>query len=119
MYAQATDVFDIIAEQEIEIFVNVISRLEFVDLIFRKQITLGAIKLFDLTNPKTPNQNLYRHLKYIRDKNKENEKKGMSFKIGEFDLKKLRKEIVASSGIIGWKQFCDTYTNPHLVCCTS
>ncbi len=53
LHSQDSEIFDLLAEREVGIFANVISRLEFVDLIFRKQVTLGAIQLYEGTNPKT------------------------------------------------------------------
>lgn len=48
---QAIEIFEILAEKGIPIFANVISRLEFIDLLFRKQITYGSIELFNNLSP--------------------------------------------------------------------
>jgi hypothetical protein len=114
LHAKASEVFDLLADREVGIFANVISRLEFVDLIFRKQVTLGAIQLFEGTNPKTAHQNLYRLLKDIRDKDTFGLKNKQSFKVSEGQLKKLRKELTLAVGARAWKNFCDTYVGEML-----
>jgi hypothetical protein len=43
LYNVASQVHDILAEREIAIYTNVISRMEFVDLIFRKQVDRESI----------------------------------------------------------------------------
>jgi hypothetical protein len=114
VYHEALDVFLILEEKSIPIHTNVVGRMEFVDLVFRKQLTLGAIKIFSLMNPKTSHKSLYDFLKKIRDDDTAIKKTGQSFKIGEKQLKKLRDKIEESSGESGWRQFCSTYVGEML-----
>lgn len=111
----ASQVLDILAEHEIPIHANVISRMEFIDLIFRKQITLGAIRLFDSLNPTIAAKSLFNFLKNIRDKNTASKRENRSYKIDEGRLKKLRKELSHALEIMSWKTFCKTYSGKMLV----
>lgn len=47
LHHRANDILDLLSEREVALYANVISRLEFVDLIFRKQVTQGAIQQFN------------------------------------------------------------------------
>jgi predicted nucleic acid-binding protein len=111
----ASQVLDVLAEYELPVHANVISRMEFTDLIFRKQITLGAIRMFDSLRPTVAPQSLFNLLKNIRDKNTANRREGRSYKIDEGQLKKLRKELSQALGIMSWKNFCETYSGKMLV----
>ena len=111
----ASQVLDVLAEHEIPIHANVISRMEFIDLIFRKQITLGAIRLFDSLKPTIASKNLFNLLKDIRDKNTASQRENRSYKIDEGRLKKLRKELSQVLEIMSWKKFCKTYSGKMLV----
>lgn len=114
LFAKATEVFDLLADLQIPIYANVISRLEFIDLIFRKQITLGALKVFEELDPHTAYKDLFNLLRNIRDQNTAVKKRGRSFKIDEGRLKNLRGEIELASGTGGWLQFCAKYSGPML-----
>jgi hypothetical protein len=89
--------------------------MEFVDLILRKQITKGCIKLFEKIERGVHNQELFNLLKNIRDNNTAAERNKESFKIGEGQIKKLRKLIVDSTAGTDWKNFCAEYTHSVLV----
>ncbi|MBN8538042.1 MAG: hypothetical protein J0M15_13390 [Deltaproteobacteria bacterium] len=115
VYQQALDVFLILEEKNIPIHTNVIGRMEFIDLVFRKQLTLGAIKTFNSMNPKSSHKSLYDLLKKIRDDDTAIKKLGQSFKIGENQLKKLKEKIEESAGQLGWRQFCSTYAGEMLI----
>lgn len=110
----ANKVFDLLADREIPIYVNVISRIEFVDLIFRKQITLGAIRVFNSLDSNTAHRSLFNLLKNIRDRDTADRKNGNSYKIGEVQLKNLRRELERSLGLDGWKEFCKHYAGEML-----
>lgn len=86
-YKQAQDVFEILEEKNIPVHTNVIGRMEFVDLVFRKQLTIGAISLFDSMNPQTEHKNLFDFLKKIRDDNTAAKRNKQSYKKGENQLK--------------------------------
>lgn len=114
LFNHATDVFDLLADHKVGLYANVISRLEFVDLIFRKQITNGAISLLGTVNPTTTQKSLFNLLKNIRDTNKGEANVGNSYKINEGRLKNLRKELEAAAGQGSWKSFCETYSGVYL-----
>jgi hypothetical protein len=114
-YKQAQEVFEILEEQNIPVHTNVISRMEFVDLIFRKQLTIGAISLFESLNTQTEHKNLFDFLKKIRDDNTAAKRNKQSYKIGENQLKKLRAKIENSAGAAGWKSFCLKYAGLMLL----
>lgn len=113
IYKEAIEISDILSEAEIPIFANVISRMEFIDLIFRKQITMGAIQVFEELNYTQKNKDLYNQLKNIRDQNSSNMKKGRSFNIGERKLKDLRK-LLNDTTPDGWMKFCNQYAGEKL-----
>lgn len=83
LYDVASQVHDLLAERKIPIHANVISRMEFVDLIFRKQITFGAIQLFDAVKAGPAPKSLFNLLKNIRDKDTASQKEKKSYKIDE------------------------------------
>lgn len=114
LYDQALEIFDLLAEFQIQIFANVISRMEFVDLIFRKQVTVGAINLFNEMNPKSIHTNLFNLLKNIRDQDVAHKKKKLSYKISENRLKALREELEATAGPTKWINFCAMYSGEKL-----
>lgn len=114
LHKTANDCFDVLAEHEIPIYANVISRMEFVDLIFRKQITQGAIQLFETVDANTDQKNLFNLLKNIRDQDTAHKRDQKSFKIDEARLKRLRKEIELVDGISGWKNFCKMFVGEML-----
>lgn len=115
VYKQALEVFLVLEEQNIPIYTNVVGRMEFVDLVFRKQVTLGAIKVFGALNPKSSHKALYDLLKKIRDDDTASNRNGQSFKVGEKQLKKLREKIVESTGEKGWQSFCSKYVGQMLI----
>lgn len=114
-YKQALEVFEVFEEQDIPIHTNVIGRMEFVDLVFRKQLTIGAISLFESMSPQTEHKNLFDFLKKIRDDNTAAKRSNQSYKIGENQLKKLRAKIENSAGAAGWKSFCSKYAGQMLL----
>jgi phage-related protein len=60
-HQSAEQVLDLLASKKMSIFANVISRMEFIDLIFRKQVTNGAIYVlhcFIKQSAKTEKQDL-------------------------------------------------------------
>lgn len=115
LYDVASQVHDLLAERKIPIHANVITRMEFVDLIFRKQITFGAMQLFDSVKAGPVPRSLFNLLKDIRDKNTASQKEKKSYKIDEHRLKRLRKELEQALEIMSWKKFCKTYAGKMLV----
>ena len=115
VHQKAVEAFDLLAEFEVRIYANVISRMEFVDLVLRKQITLGAIQTFERMNAKSAHATLFKLLKNIRDENVAHRRKGPSYKISESTLKKLRKEMEAAAGSKGWSVFCASYLGEILL----
>jgi hypothetical protein len=115
VYKQALEVFLILEEQNIPIHTNVVGRMEFVDLVFRKQVTLGAIQVYNGMSSKTAHKNLYDLLKNIRDEDTAARKQGQSYKIGEKRLKKLKERFIESSGDTGWQKFCSKYSGQMLI----
>ena len=93
----------------VPVFANVISRMEFIDLLFRKQITADAIEVFHQLDPKSENKNLYNFLKSIRDENTAFKRDGQSYKVNEGKLKKLKFHISSEADLKSWKDFCLKY----------
>src|SRR4051812_22309580 len=91
LFEKANDVLDILSENSIPIYANVISRMEFVDLILRKQLTAACVALFDELEPDSDNKELFNLLKNIRDRNTAALRINESYKISETQIKKLRK----------------------------
>ena len=114
LFGIANDVFDALAENEIPIFANVISRMEFVDLIFRKLVTNGCIELFATMTKESFDTPIYRITKDIRDKDTAARKNNQSYKIDESRLKRLRENIEQVKGVDGWKGFCNKYAGSLL-----
>jgi predicted nucleic acid-binding protein len=114
LYDVANDLSDLLGENKIGVFANVVSRMEFIDLIFRKLVSRGAIKVFDDISPKTIHKNLWNSLKYIRDSNTKAKSEGYSYKVNEAQLKKLRSELENPLSPLNWKTFCGTYLDQTL-----
>ncbi|MFN8943218.1 MAG: hypothetical protein ACK5WZ_01185, partial [Pseudobdellovibrionaceae bacterium] len=114
LFAQANDIHDILADAAIPIYSNVISRLELIDLIFRKQVTRGSIQVFNNTKTHLQNTEIFKTLKYIRDKDTEATRKKESYKIDERRLKVLRKNMNAEYGVDDWRAFCAKYIGTML-----
>lgn len=115
VYKQALEVFLFLEEHHIPVHANVVTRMEFIDLIFRKQLTLGAISLFQNMDSKTFYKSLYNFLKKIRDDDTVSKKNKNSFKIGDRQLKQLREKLKETLGIAGWQNFCENYTDQMLL----
>lgn len=114
LFERANDVHDLLAEYEIPIYANVISRMELIDLIFRKQVTDGCIKLFGEAQIHSYQKDIFRLLKYIRDKDTSDRRTDKIYKIGEGHLKQLRKLIADEYGIADWKDFCGRFVGTML-----
>jgi len=114
LFTQANDVHDLLAEASIPIYSNVISRLELIDLIFRKQVTTGCVQMLNGTGSPAHGKDIYKILKDIRDKVTAAERRKESYKIDEGRLKKLRKNIDAEYGVSDWQQFCEKYVGTML-----
>ncbi len=115
LHNEASGVFDVLAEFSVPIYSNVISRMEFIDLIFRKQVTLAAVQLYEEFNPQSIHKPLFNVLKNIRDQNTAHLNKNISFKVDERRLKKLRNEFEIAAGHIRWKNFCKEYISKTLI----
>lgn len=115
VYRPALEVFEIFEEKNIPIYTNVIGRMEFVDLVFRKLLTLGAVKTFSGMISQPAHKSLYDFLKKIRDEDTASRKSNQSYKIGENQLKRLRKKLEESVGEIGWKSFCAKHAGQMLL----
>ncbi len=115
LFNQANDVLDLLSEHGVSLYANVISRMEFVDLIFRKQVTQGCIQLFASLTGDSHGKPIYNLLKDIRDKDSAARKNKQSYKIDEYRLKKIRKNVEQVSGIADWKDFCKKCVGSMLV----
>lgn len=115
VYEQAQAIFEILEEKNIPVHTNIIGRVEFVDLVFRKQLTIGAIKLFESMTPHSSHKGLYNFLKKIRDDNTIARRNRQSFKLGETQLKKLRSKLEDLVGVGGWQNFCTKYAGEMLL----
>lgn len=115
LFERANDVLDLLSENAVPIYANVISRMEFVDLILRKQLTAACVALFDELEPSSDNKELFNLLKNIRDRNTAARRDHESYKINESQIKKLRKLIINSTAGTDWKGFCGKYTGALLV----
>lgn len=113
-FEHANDIHDLLVEHEVPIYSNVISRMELIDLIFRKQVTLGCVQLFESATGHAYHKPIFNILKDIRDKNTAAKKNNESYKIEEGRLKKLRKNLVNEYGITDWFDFCATFTDEKL-----
>jgi hypothetical protein len=114
LFDAANDVFDLLADYRMPVYANVISRLELIDLIFRKQVTSGCLQMFESCTSSSFHKEIFKLLKDIRDKNTAAKNKGKSFKIDETRLKKLRKNIDAQYGVQDWRDFCAKYVGSML-----
>jgi hypothetical protein len=68
--------------------------MELINLIFRKQVTIGCVKLFESVTSHSFHKPIYNTLKDIRDKNTAATRKFESYKVDEGRLKKVRKQLV-------------------------
>ena len=114
LFDLANDVHDLLADANVPIYSNVISRMELVDLIFRKQVTIGCVQMFNSATNPSFHKDIYKLLKDIRDKDTAAARKGESFKIDEGRLKRLRKNIDAEYGVSDWREFCSKYVGTML-----
>lgn len=115
LFHQANDVLDLLSERDASLYANVISRMEFIDLIFRKQVTQGCIQLFGSLDRESYGEPIYALLKDIRDKDTAARRQNQSYKIDERRLKKLRQNVEHAYGIEDWKDFCKKYVGSMLV----
>lgn len=115
LYQQAQNALDIITDRKIPIFVNVVSRIEFIDLIFRKQVTQGMIQLFESMSSASIHKNIWNLLKNIRDQSTAHARDGRSYKVDEARLKKLRMAFEEVSSSFKWEDFCSCYVDQKLL----
>jgi len=115
IFDKSVEVHELLAENSIPIFANVISRMEFIDLLLRKQLTGGCVELFEQLERTSTNTELFNLLKNIRDNNTAAIRNNESYKISEAHIKKLRRLISSYSQGTTWKSFCAKYTGPVLV----
>ena len=115
LHSKALSIADVLSEFQMPIFANVVSRMEFIDLIFRKQVTSGAIQTFQDMKSNTIYKNLYNFLKNIRDLDTSSRKDGQSYKLDESRLKKLKKEMTQVAGPDGWKSFCHHFVGEFFI----
>ena len=113
LHEKAIDVFEILEELNVPVYINVITRMEFADLIFRKQLTIGAIKAYEKMDSDTEKQSFFNFLKSVRDENTAHKKAGQSYKVSEGKLKKLR-GYFDDSGPAAWQAFCQLYAGEKL-----
>ena len=109
---KALAVYELLEEFEVPVYVNVISRMEFADLIFRKQLTIGAIETYEKMSG-DQKRSLFNFLKSIRDENTAHLRAGQSYKIAEGKLKKLRGHY-EEVGDAAWRVFCQQYAGEKL-----
>lgn len=114
LFETANDIHDLLVEHEVPIYSNVISRMELIDLIFRKQVTIGCVQLFESASSHSFHKPIYNTLKDIRDKNTASVKKNESFKVDEGRLKKVRKQLADEYGIADWTDFCAKFVDAKL-----
>lgn len=115
LFETANDVHDLLAELSMPIYANVISRLELVDLIFRKQVTIGCLQMFAATTRPSFDKDIYKQLRNIRDLDTAARRDRKSYKIDEKKLKLLRKNIDEEYGVTDWRDFCAKYVGQMLV----
>lgn len=109
---KALEVYELLEEFEIPVYVNVISRMEFADLVFRKQLTIGAIETYEkMSGDQT--RSLFNFLKSVRDENTAQLRSGQSYKIAEGKIKKLRAHFEELDGA-AWRIFCQQYAGEKL-----
>jgi hypothetical protein len=114
LFSRSNDVHETLADATIPIYSNVVSRLELIDLIFRKQVTSGCLQVFNGMKSSIENAEIFNALKYIRDKDTEAKRKRESYKVDERRLKTIRHNISAVNGINGWRGFCSKYIGTML-----
>ncbi len=114
-FESANDILDLLSENLIPLYANVISRMEFVDLILRKQITEGCVTMFNEIERERNGSKLFNLLKNIRDRHTAGHRENQSYKIGETQLKNLRRLVSTYSPGFTWKEFCHKYTGALLV----
>lgn len=115
LFDSANDVHDLLSRFKISIYTNVISRLELIDLVFRKQVTQGCISTFNSHSIINFHSEIYKLLKDIRDKYSTALRKKTSYKIDERRLKQIRKNINHEYGFYDWKDFCRTYLDSTFI----
>jgi len=115
LFTIANDAHDLLAVSQVPIYANVISRLELIDLVFRKQVTAGCIEMFNAATSPSHGKEIYKLLKDIRDKVTAAIRKKESYKIDEGRLKRLRKNVDSEYGIKNWLDFCSKYVGSMLV----
>lgn len=115
LFNQANDLLDLLSDHDASLYVNVISRMEFVDLIFRKQVTQGCIQLFDALKKESHRQPIFNLLKDIRDQDTAARRQRQSHKIDERRLKRLRQNLDQAYDIEDWKGFCKKFVGSMLV----
>ncbi|MFN8945124.1 MAG: hypothetical protein ACK5WZ_10940 [Pseudobdellovibrionaceae bacterium] len=115
LFDTANDVHDLLVEHKAPIYSNVISRVELIDLIFRKQVTLGCVKLFESATSHSFHKPIYNTLKDIRDKNTASTRNHESYKVDEGRLKKVRKQLVDEYGMTDWSDFCSEFVDEKLL----
>lgn len=114
LFEHANDIHDLLVEYEMPIYSNVISRMELIDLLLRKQVTIGCLQLFESAATHSFHKPIYNTLKDIRDKDTAAKKNKESYKVDEGRLKKLRKNLVDEYGISDWSDFCAKFTDEKL-----
>ena len=114
LFSVACDVHDELANAGVPIYANVISRLELIDLIFRKQVTSGCIQAFTGANSAISGTEIFKVLKQIRDADTAARNNGESYKVNERQLKRVRENIDANYGVNDWKGFCQKYVGTLL-----
>ncbi|MBX3018753.1 MAG: hypothetical protein KF767_12745 [Bdellovibrionaceae bacterium] len=115
LFNQANDLLDLLSDHDVSLYANVISRMEFVDLIFRKQVTQGCIRLFGTLKKESRDPSIFNLLKDIRDQDTAARRQQQSYKIDERRLKKLRKHLDQAYDIEDWKEFCKKFVGSMLV----
>lgn len=111
LFGKASDAVELIAEREIPLYANVISRMEFIDLILRKQLTAGCVELLGRLEQNDENEKLFNLLKNIRDNQTAAKRNKESYKISENHLKKLRGIIKQFGSEYDWNRFCAEYAD--------
>ena len=114
LFEMANDIHDVLVDRNIPIYANVISRMEMIDLIFRKQVTIGCVQLFEEATSHAFDKPAFNLLKDIRDKDTAAKRKKESYKVDEGRLKKLRKNLVNDYGLADWADFCAKYVGQML-----
>jgi len=113
-FDRANDVLEVLAETKFSIYANVIVRMEFIDLLFRKQVTLGCVQLLPVVEQHARNKALFRVLRNIRDQNTASFRVGVSFKVGERQLKDLKRLMDEFGVETDWTDFCSNYVGSML-----